>query len=138
MKKPIHFLIFKIVGVAGAILAIIALALIFTGFGDFESNNFMIGGFLLPLAIFATVTGFVIGFKPQISKMTAQGTRYILEENKEELSDIATTTAEIASEGVEMTARAVARGLEDTIFCKHCGAQIDADSRFCSKCGKEQ
>ena len=24
------------------------------------------------------------------------------------------------------------------IFCKHCGKQIDADSKFCSYCGKEQ
>ena len=27
---------------------------------------------------------------------------------------------------------------EETIFCKHCGAKIDADSKFCKSCGKEQ
>ncbi len=26
---------------------------------------------------------------------------------------------------------------EPKIYCKHCGASIDADSNFCSNCGKE-
>jgi predicted amidophosphoribosyltransferase len=30
-------------------------------------------------------------------------------------------------------------GLSDdnTIFCKHCGTEIDEDSTFCKKCGKK-
>ena len=24
------------------------------------------------------------------------------------------------------------------VYCKYCGAEIDADSKFCNKCGKEQ
>ena len=37
------------------------------------------------------------------------------------------------------TARAIKDGFMDKqIYCKHCGASIDEDSRFCKKCGKEQ
>jgi hypothetical protein len=37
----------------------------------------------------------------------------------------------------------VFKGIKDdmtgeVIYCKHCGASIDKDSKFCSKCGKEQ
>ena len=35
------------------------------------------------------------------------------------------------------TANAIANGVQKTMFCKHCGARIDADSTFCSRCGKE-
>ena len=27
---------------------------------------------------------------------------------------------------------------DDYVFCKHCGSKIDADSKFCKKCGREQ
>ena len=27
---------------------------------------------------------------------------------------------------------------QNNVFCKHCGCEIDADSKFCKKCGKEQ
>ncbi|MBR0385607.1 MAG: zinc-ribbon domain-containing protein [Erysipelotrichaceae bacterium] len=26
----------------------------------------------------------------------------------------------------------------EAVYCKYCGALIDADSRYCKKCGKEQ
>ena len=48
--------------------------------------------------------------------------------------------AEIKSGGVRTTAKAVKEGLTgvESVFCKHCGASIDSDSKFCKKCGKEQ
>ena len=27
---------------------------------------------------------------------------------------------------------------EGKMYCKHCGAEIDADSKFCNHCGQEQ
>lgn len=137
-KKPLHFLIFKIVGVVGVAVLVFAFYLIATGFGDFESNNFMIGGFLMPLGLFATVSGFIIGFKPEITKMRASSTKYVMEQNKGDLRDIANVSAEISKDAVSTIAGAVKEGVSDTIFCKHCGAKIDADSKFCSSCGKEQ
>ena len=35
-------------------------------------------------------------------------------------------------------AHSVARGNTGKAYCKECGAEIDADSKFCNKCGKQQ
>ena len=65
--------------------------------------------------------------------------KYMLEENEEMLKDINRRSANVSKDGVEITARALKKGLSgETIYCKHCGNSIDADSRFCKTCGKEQ
>ena len=138
MKKPIFFLIFKILGALGVGIAIFGIVLAITGFGDFESDNFMIGGILLPVGMMIGVPCLINGFRPEIAKMSTQSTRYIQQENQEDLTAIADTTAEIVEGAVTRTASAVSEGLsQQTVFCKHCGAKIDADSKFCSACGKE-
>ena len=59
--------------------------------------------------------------------------------HEDDLKDIADTTARASKGAVETTARAIKKGLaeDNTIFCKHCGASIDADLKFCKSCGKE-
>lgn len=136
-KKPGHFLIFKIIGFIGVAIAIIGLVLVITGFGDFTNNNFMIGGIMLALGFFMGFSCLTIGFRPEISKMATRSARYIQQENKEDLKEMASTSAEITSEAATTTARAIKEGLKNTIFCKHCGKEIDADSKFCRYCGKE-
>ncbi len=139
MQKPTHFFFFKILGLLGIIIAITGIVLAITGFGDFESNNFMIGGILLPVGLMLGMPCLLIGFRPEIAKMSIQTTRYIQQENKEDLTTIADTTAEIVEDSVARTASAVSEGLSSqTMFCKHCGAKIAIDSKFCSACGKEQ
>ena len=135
--KPKIFLVFKIVCLIGAALLITGIVLFIRGFNDFESNNFLIGIFLFPFGLMTCIPGFIIGFRPEITKASTKGTKYIQEENKEDLKEIATNSAEITSEAVATTARAVAEGLQQTKFCKHCGAKIDEDSKFCAFCGKE-
>lgn len=135
MKKPIVFLILKIVGILALALAVLGVVLLVKGFGDFESNNYLIGMFLTPFSTVIGVLCITTGFRPEIAKMRAKGARYIQEQNKEDLSAIATTAAEIISEGAATIADAVR---EEKKFCKHCGASIDRDSKFCSECGKEQ
>ena len=136
--KPMHFLIFKIVGVVGIAVAIWGVVLAINGFDDFESNNFMIGGFLAVFGLFMGVSCTVAGFGPEIAKARAKTIRYIQEENKDDLTAIASNAAEIASDAVTTTASAVAEGMRATKLCKHCGEKIDADAKFCSSCGKEQ
>ena len=137
-NKPKYFIIFKIVGFIGIILAITGFVLTFVGFGDFESNNFMIGGLVAVFGLFIGVSGLMIGFRPEITKASTQSIKYIQQENKEDLKDIASTAVEITSEAITKTATAIKTGLDDKMFCKHCGEKIDSDSKFCNKCGKEQ
>ena len=137
-KKPSFFIMFKILGVVGAVVAITGFILSIVGFGDFESNNFIIGGFLTVAGFMIGGVGMMIGFMPEISKATAKTARYIQQENKDDLSAIASTSAEIMSDALTKTASALSEGARKTMFCKHCGAKIDTDSRFCSVCGKEQ
>ena len=137
MNRPRYFWIFKIIGAIGAVATVTGIVLTVTGFGDFESNNFMIGGFVTVIGVMMTALGITIGFGPEIAKARAKTIRYIQEENKEDLAAIASNGAEIMSDAVSKTANALANGVEKTMFCKHCGAKIDADSTFCSRCGKE-
>ena len=137
-NKPKHFIIFKIIGLIGIILAFIGFVLTFVGFGDFESNNFMIGGFLATFGLFIGVSCLTIGFRPEITKMSAKSAKYIQQENKEDFRDIASNTADITSEAITKTTTAIKKGLDDKIFCKHCGEKIDSGAKFCNKGGKEQ
>ena len=64
----------------------------------------------------------------------------ILNENEDTLKEMYTKEAEIAKEGLKIKTSAIKEGLSGTknIYCKHCGALIDSDSRFCKSCGKKQ
>jgi len=137
-EKPKHFLILKILGFVFVAVAIWGIILTVTGFGDFESNNFMIGGMLTALGLFVGIACLVGGFRPEIAKMSAKTAKYIQQENKEDLTTIASTGAEISSGAITKTAKAIKEGFKDSIFCKHCGAEIDKDSTFCKECGKKQ
>ena len=140
MKKPIHFLIFKILGILLLALGIFAITLFIRDFGDFESNNSIIGVFLFPVGIGGGIACTVIGWQPELSKMSVKTARYIQTENKEDLTAVATGTAEIVSEAAatvagEVASRVVEATRAEKKFCKHCGASIDRDSKFCSECG---
>lgn len=136
-KKPTHFHIFKLVGVVGVITAVVGIVLAISGFGDFETNNFMIGGLLTVIGMMATAIGIMIGFGPEIAKARVQTARYIQEETKDDLTAIASNSAEITKDAVTTTAEAIREGMEIKKYCKHCGAKIDSDAKFCTACGKE-
>ena len=136
-NKPKHFTILKIVGVCGFIIFITGLVLLISGFDDFDNEwKFMTGMFMMPVGFMSGMSCTILGFGPEISKLRAKSAKYIQQENKEVLEDIATTSAEINSDAVTITAKAVKAGLKDTIFCKYCGEEIDEDSQFCKHCGK--
>ena len=137
-NKPKHFIVFKIIGFIATIVAIVGFVLTFVGFGDFESNKFIIGGFMATFGLFFAISCLMIGFRPEIIKMSAKSTKYIQQENKEDFKDIASTSADIASDSITKSTIAIKNGLNDKIFCKHCGEKIDLDSKFCNKCGKKQ
>lgn len=136
MKKDLkHLLVFKIIGFIGLGVALLGITKLMSGFGDFSTNNFMIGMFMFPVGMFVGFTCLIIGFRPEMAKLSTKTAKYIQEENKEDLKEIVTTTAEIHSEAVTVTAKAIKEGLKDTMYCKHCGKEIDIDSKFCKHCG---
>ena len=79
----------------------------------------------------------MMSFTPKSRNFCTRSAKYIQEENKDDLKDIATTGAQIQSEAVTTTVRAVSEGLAGKKYCKHCGKPIDADSQFCCECGGE-
>ena len=138
MEKPKHYLVFKILFIVFAIVTVAGIVLSAQGFGNFENNNFMIGGFMGTFGLFATVACAMIGFRPELTRLSTKSAKYIQQQNKEDLKDIATTGAEIVKEAVTVTTEAAREGLSESMYCKHCGEKIDRDSRFCKECGGEQ
>ena len=70
--------------------------------------------------------------------------KYMVDESKDDIESISTNRAEATKKGVKITTKAVAEGIkegftdEEIVYCKHCGEAIDAASKFCKSCGKEQ
>lgn len=137
-KKPEHLDVLKVVGIFGCVVGFIGFIFLFVGFGDFETDNFMIGMFLGPMGLFVGIACLMRGFAPEIAKRTIKTSRYIQQENKEDLKDIVNTSADISKDAIKTVVKSVKEGIKDSKFCKHCGAEIDADSKFCSECGKPQ
>lgn len=96
---------------------------------------------VLAVAIFVFVCIMMFSSKMRGKMMSklVKSTKYMVDESKDDIKSISTNIAEAQSEGTEITARAIKKGFaeEESIFCKHCGAKIDKDSKFCNKCGKE-
>ena len=89
------------------------------------------------------IFGIALLFNPKVrGKMIStqvKAVKYMMDESKDDISNISINMADATKEGVETTARAIKKGFtEEGIYCKHCGSKIDNDSKFCKNCGKEQ
>lgn len=138
MNKPKHFIVLKIVGFVAVAAAIWGIVFLIMGFSNFSSNKFMIGGMLMTFGIFIAAPCLFMGFSPEISKLSTKSAKYIQKQNKEDLTEIVSTAADISRDAVTTVTKAVKDGLRDSIYCKHCGAKISSDSKFCSYCGRAQ
>lgn len=86
-------------------------------------------GIIIPLAMFGTAYG------RNISAFNAQQTIPVTQETIEKMApSIGKVGGAIAKE----VGDTIKESNENQIYCKHCGSQIDEDSKFCKKCGKEQ
>ena len=76
----------------------------------------------------------------ELSQIAINAQNNLLNNNEEKLRSIYNKSADIKKDAIKTTVSAFKSGLTqgETIFCKHCGASIDADSKFCKSCGKEQ
>lgn len=140
-EKPAHFKVLKILGFGALILGIILIILSVTVFGDPFMGTVTPNFALLAPGMFLIVGSFALilwGFAPEIAKIQTKGARYIQQENKEDFTNIADTTADIARGAVTKTVRAVKEGLRDYKYCHRCGKEIDADAAYCKHCGAKQ
>lgn len=138
-NKPKYLLVLKIVGFIGIALAIFGFVLAINNFGNFDNNLFIVGIFIGCLSFFVGASSLAIGFRPELTKLSIKISKHIQEENKEDIKDIVDTTVDIAGSAMSKVTKSINNGLEeDKMYCKHCGAFIDADSIFCKHCGKEQ
>ena len=84
-------------------------------------------GIFFPMGLFGTA------YRREMAAFNAQQVMPIAKEGMDKMApSIGNTSKEIA--------KGIREGLaeEQTVYCKHCGALIDSDSRFCKSCGKEQ
>ena len=75
-----------------------------------------------------------------LSKTAINIRKDILEENKDSLKEMAEMEADIEAGAIKKKVAAAKEGFvgKDIMFCKHCGTNIDSNSKFCMNCGKEQ
>jgi len=134
-KIPKAFIVIRIIGFI--LLAVAVCSFIAAGVADIFAL-FPVGGVGLVIGIFLTI----VSFMPNLQKLAIKTSKYIIEENKQDLKDISSSGAEIVSEGVTKVTKAVKKGLteddSEKMYCKYCGGKIDKDSKFCSFCGGEQ
>lgn len=143
LKEPKHLLVLRLLGlgalVAGITLAVLGFFVFKMEFG-FDGKKIANPALFVPgifLIVFSLPMLFM-GFSAKIAKMRLASERYMQEQNKQQLTQMADTKADIVSPAVEKTAKAVKNGLEDKTTCLHCGEAIEKGSKFCNHCGKEQ
>ena len=78
-------------------------------------------------------------FRGKMMSRQIKAQKYMIDEVKDDLKSISDDMAFATKDGVKTVAGAIKDGFtKNSIFCKHCGSEIDEDSKFCKKCGKEQ
>ena len=145
VEQPKIFLALKILSPIFFLVGLTLIILAVTVFADVTrvmdvETRFPEMACLMPgvFILFLSIPCFVMGYAPKINKIAIKTAKYIQQENYDNLKEVATTSAEITKDAVTITAKAIKDGVSDTKYCKHCGALIDRDSKFCSECGKEQ
>ncbi len=141
-KKP---KVFKVLKVIAPILLLVGIVLIILGTAVFPQTwggravgpnpALFVPGMIIA---FSSIPCFFIGYMTNINKTMIKTAKYIQEDNKEDLTDMANTSADIASGAVTKTAKAIKEGLKEYKYCRHCGKKVEEDSKFCKHCGKEQ
>ena len=75
-----------------------------------------------------------------IGKMMAKNikaAKYMMDETKEDLKAINDIGAYTQTDAIKSKVRAVKQGLQNEMFCKYCGKEIEEDSRYCKYCGEK-
>ncbi len=129
--------ILRIISLIFIVGGIVMLTIKFTN--NLMSIGLTIGGSFSLFIGFATMMFSLI---PVIQKAMIKLNKHIINENKDDLQEISTSSSEIMSQGIKNISKSAADGYNEAmdsekIFCKYCGEKIDKDSKFCSHCGKK-
>lgn len=77
--------------------------------------------------------------RAKVLRKQLEAQKHIYDENEDLLRELNIKGANIQKDGITIKTRAVRDGLfGENVYCSSCGAQIDADSKFCKICGKKQ
>ena len=134
-KKPKFFLVLKIVSIC---MLVVGVTLIVLGTTKYKIDDYMLNPALFAPGMFLSIMSlpcFIISFLPEIQKLGVKTVKYMQNANKEDLKDISTQSVDIRSDAIKNTAKSIKEGIKDTVYCKECGAVIDADSKYCKECG---
>ena len=96
--------------------------------------------YFIPLPIFLIFFGVFLIFvslSPLFAKISIKTKKYILHNNKEDLTDTFSTGADVLSPGVKTIAKTL-KNSEEKIYCKACGKEIEISSKYCKYCGIKQ
>jgi type III secretory pathway component EscV len=133
MKSKItRYLVLKIVGLIGIAVAVtgIVLYIISIDNGGAGSGLFIAGLLMMILGILSGVPCIFIGFLPRLLEARVQAMQTLQQQNIHILKEVSQAATE-ASNSIK------AANDSNKMYCKYCGVQIDADSKFCKSCGKE-
>ena len=124
----------KVNGVGTILLTVGVIMLLF---GFIMSFGFHKLGFFIFAVIGLALVGFgaqakLLGNGRNIQAYFAQQHIPVAQEGMEKMAPSMGKAAEEVAKGIK-------KGLYDDnkVFCKYCGAEIDSDSKFCNRCGKE-
>ena len=135
-KKPKIFTVLKVLApillIGGAVMIILGIVL--------SQGNGPEAGLLVPgvFLVFISIFLLFVAFMPNINKTMIKTAKYLQEDNKDDLTQIMDTSADITKGAITKTAKAVKDGLKDYKYCRFCGEKIEEDSQFCKHCGKKQ
>ncbi len=129
-QKPKVKKTLKTLALVGVALIIIGIVLIVMS----TTTAMSIIGFVL---IYLGTVAILGGFIPKIERFKMQVREHIQEENKGTLTSIANTSADINSEAAGKVAKSMHNEIskQPAKFCKHCGAPVEPNQKFCSNCG---
>lgn len=139
---------------------VIGIGLIFAIWGFIKVANFMSSGDMpwplfigMPMFMFGLML-LLVGLRPKIAKLNAKLYNETLDVAGDEIKEAGMNTIDLAAPVVDKAVDSITPNItqivksvkdgvseektEDTMYCKHCGKLIDADSKFCKHCAKEQ
>ena len=128
-------IIFIVVSVISILIFILAVSLIFSPKfrGKMLSNQVKASRHMLKYSM-----DDLKEMQKELSDYAISTNKEIMEDNIDDLKDINEMKADIDKNYYKKVAHGIKEGLNDSIYCKHCGQVIDNDSSFCKYCGKEQ